>query len=111
MKLTGTIIRQGDVYLIPVEIEAKDNLGQARSGRWSHTGEGGSHVHVLDGCEILDTELGATILRLSQPSVLRHVALYKEADQGHLDLNVPAGTYEARIQKEYRPDSRRVHAD
>lgn len=111
MKITGPIIRQGDVMLIPRPSSTKTcTFPNSRSKRFKHTGEGGNHMHVIDQVEnMYDTETGARFVRLSEPSVLRHVALHGSTEVGHMDLPVEPGLYEPRIQREWSESDREPH--
>jgi hypothetical protein len=105
----GGLIRQGDVLLVPVG-SVPGGQGEMVSGRRAERhvlaeGEATGHAHVVSGSglELVEWERPR---RWAAPERRRYLVVEAEATlvhQEHLPLVVPAGVYEVRRQREYRP--------
>lgn len=91
-----TMIRQGDVLLIrrppPKVLLKKIDLRGLRV-----PGERTGHAHVLEA-EVYEREDGSRLLALTEPRMLTH--------EEHGAIEVPAGWWEPRLQREFTPSSR-----
>ena len=91
--------RQGDVCLIPVATIPKGAKPVKRdNGRVILAyGEVTGHAHAIveDGAVMLTVAEGATFVRLAKKAQLLH--------EEHATIDLPAGDYEVRTQREYTP--------
>lgn len=92
------MIRQGDVLLIPVDEprtpkRAMDETGQPLAGLVVH-GERTGHAHRLPA-RVYDAPNGSRLLMLERPTPLTH--------EEHAHIEVPAGWWEIRQQREHIP--------
>lgn len=103
--------RQGDVLILPVQPQAAEGATKEiprEEGRvvLAH-GEVTGHSHAIsaDNARFVLNELTQKrFLEVSQaPVALRH--------EEHAEIQLPAGTYEIRIQREYEPGGFRQVAD
>ncbi len=95
-------IRQGDVLLVPVAdprpgsvTRATDGQGQPLAGVRVE-GERTGHAHELAG-RVYDHADGRRLLMLERPGTLTH--------QEHAHVEVPAGWWEIRQQREHVPEA------
>lgn len=90
-------IRQGDVLLVcvppPKEPHKTDSLGLRVPGE--RTG----HAHLLPA-EVHETPSGSTVLYVDKPTELTH--------DEHGSVEVPAGWWEPRLQREFSPSTRPI---
>lgn len=105
-----SIIRQGDVILIPItEVPSNTTPVARRGGRLILAeGEVTGHAHAITdkSCELVTTEGAAELYLLvhgSEPVALLH--------EDHATVTIPAGTYERRILREYSPEATRPVQD
>lgn len=90
------MIRQGDVLLIPAELPKNAELKSVEGLRVA--GERTGHSHEL-ACDIY-TKKDKEFAVVEKESTMTH--------QEHKHLQIPAGVYEIRIQREYVPLQREV---
>lgn len=113
MKKKPFMVRQGDVFVIQVNDDvATGNEIKRDNGRVILAyGEVTGHAHaILDkNVELWEPSnkealaVGTRILKVLQPATLQH--------DEHAKIELPAGTYEVRIQREYTPQGLRNVAD
>jgi hypothetical protein len=120
--------RQGDVFLIPLELSEQEVASlipdNQQSKGFYHAGENGDHAHVITHAERyytleqsarmynpIDNGLSMMVLHLTEPDVLRHKALKADADAPHADIPLAPGWYEPRIQRIWSPTRSRRNAD
>lgn len=94
-----TYYRQGDVCLVPVTSIPKNAKPVKRdNGRVILAyGEGTGHAHAIveESAVMLSVAEGATFVRLAKKAQLLH--------EEHATIDLPAGDYEVRRQREYSP--------
>lgn len=95
-------IRQGDVLLLPAGnprpgsiTRATDTQGSPLAGLLVH-GERTGHAHRL-AARVYDVAGGGRLLMLERPGVMEH--------EEHAHVEVPAGWWEVRQQREFVPAS------
>jgi hypothetical protein len=104
-----SLLRQGDVLLVPV-VSIPDEDGAVVSARTARRhvlaeGEATGHAHVLVGQGVRLAEWERR-RRWAAPERRRYLVVEGSASlvhEEHLPLVVPAGVYEVRRQREYRP--------
>jgi hypothetical protein len=105
-----TVYRQGDVLLIAVDADLRDD-GQQPVARehgkiiLAH-GEATGHAHAIEESTAVLVEAPTTNvrhLRLVKPATLLH--------EEHREIEIPPGLYEVRRQREYSPSEIRTVAD
>lgn len=101
-------VRQGDVFLERVDAlpDQRRKLAPRGSRIVLADGELTGHAHTLPasaGALYAPEAEGDTYLQLRRPALLRH--------QEHDPIELPAGTYRVRRQREYSPEEIRSVAD
>src|SRR4051794_26244121 len=106
------VLRQGDMLLVPVDAlpagAGSTELDRVGPRHVLAEGEATGHAHVLAGSEVRLLRLRPPRPRWGQPRPLRTYAVVAAAGatmrhEEHLPIAVPAGAYEVRRQREYRP--------
>lgn len=101
-----TMLRQGDVLLVPVASVPQSAKVQKVKGRivLAH-GEVTGHAHTVDGrrAQLLIAEGGMTYLTVEQLTEVRH--------QEHAPMTLQPGKYKVVRQREYTPEAIRNVAD
>lgn len=96
-----TQMRQGDVFLRPIDVAPKDAV-PAPDGLILARGEVTGHKHRLTGGHVVRSG-SQTFAVLDEPQRLVH--------EEHAQLHVPKGVYEVVIQREYVESSERRVTD
>lgn len=99
--------RQGDVLVVPVDAAVAGDPLSREEGRivLAH-GEATGHAHAIaepTAALFAIPESADRHLRLVRPSMLLH--------EEHAPIELPAGTYRVRRQREYHPEEIRTVAD
>lgn len=102
-----TLLRQGDVLLVPVARIPKGAKAQRTKGRivLAH-GEVTGHAHTVDARRArlsVDTEGGVTYLTVDKLTEVTH--------QEHAPVTLQPGKYKVVRQREYTPEAIRTVAD
>lgn len=110
--MTRTMLRQGDVLLLPTEqpsadtlVRAVDETGQPLAGLLV-AGERTGHAHRLPAR--VYSAGSRRLLMLERPTPLRHVKDDGVTQADHQPVEVPAGWWEVRIQREHVPQQAAV---
>lgn len=98
--------RQGDVLIIPTDEQPTTKEIEKENGRTvlAH-GEATGHAHAIKSkyARLFAIAAGVHLLELKRQAVLRH--------EEHAPVNLPAGNYLVRRQREYTPERIRWVAD